>query len=636
MPKAIIAALPEKNWQERVRRKNVLLVIVACMFSLLIIRLFYVQIVHGERNFAQSIDNQVVQETINAPRGVIYDRNGVIIAQNRPSYSVGIIPILVPRNFPIIDNLLKIRGSCGTPLFDSTQLVSTIRRGRQRSSSQMAILREDISFDYVSVIKEHLSDLPGIVLETSMRRDYPLGQSAFHVTGYMGPIDSLQFDTLRFMGYERNDFIGIAGIERQYEHYLRGQNGFHFIERNAFGRRLGVMENKPSRAPIRGHNIHLSIDARMQQVAYESFADTMRGAVVALDPRTGEVLTIVSFPSVDPNIFSLERRIRDLEWRRAVNNPSRPLTNRAVIGTYPPGSTFKMVPALAAFNSLNISSTARMRQSCTGTFRIGTRTARCWQQRGHGFLDMYSALKVSCNVYFYQLGLQLGDSLINHYSEILGLGGRTGIDLPVESPGFMSGRDAYNARFRNRGWVWTQGLVLDMAIGQQQIFTPLQLAVMVGSLGNTVERFQPFLLSKVVDADDEIIFERDVGDEHFSLKSVSPEAFHAVKVGMQQSIDLAGGTGRRSRVEGINVGGKTGTAQNPHGGSHALFVAVAPLENPSIAIAVVVETADGGGGMFAAPIAGNILNFYFNETPKGREVAARYRMLPRERRARQL
>jgi len=436
------------------------------------------------------------------------------------------------------------------------------------------------------------------------------------------------------MGYERNDFIGIAGIELQYESDLRGQDGFHFIERNAFGRRLGVIESKPSRAAIRGYDVHLSIDARMQQIAYESFGEDMRGAVVALDPRTGEVLTIVSFPAVNPNIFSLERSVRDREWRRAVGNPARPLTNRAVIGTYPPGSTFKMVPALAAFNSLGIASTARMPRSCTGSFRIGTRTARCHNHRGCGALNMYDALKVSCNVYFYQMGLRLGDSLINHYSTLLGLGGRTGIDLPVESAGFMSGRQAYNARFRNRGWVWTEGLLLDMAIGQQQVFTPLQLAVMVGALGNTTERYQPFLAAKIVDANDEIIFERKFGDERFSLESVSQAAFEAVKVGMRTSIEEAGGTGRRARVAGITVGGKTGTAQNPHGNSHALFVATAPLENPSIAVAVVVETADGGGGRYAAPIAGNVMNYYFNETTKGREVAEIYRALPAERRGR--
>jgi penicillin-binding protein 2 len=595
------------------------------MFSLLIVRLVFIQIFDGERNFAQSIDNQVVQETIKAPRGIIYDRNGVVLAQNRPSYSVGIIPILVPRHFPIVDNLLKIKDRNGVALFDSTELSAAILRARRRSTSQLAILREDISFDYVSVISEHSASLPGIIIETSMRRDYPLGESSFHVVGYLGGIDSVQFDTLQFMGYERNDFIGVAGIERQYEHYLHGRDGSHYIERNAFGRRLGVVRHFPSNEPIRGSDVHLSIDAKMQRVAFESFADTMRGAAIVLDPRPGEVLCIVSVPSVDPNIFSLDRRTRDRQWRIVTNDPARPLNNRAVVGTYPPGSTFKLVSALAATDSLNLSPNSRFSRSCTGAFRFGNRIARCWNRSGHGSLGMYTAIKVSCNVYFYQLGLLVGDAVINHYTELVGMGGRTGIDLPVESSGFMSGREAYNERFRRRNLRWTEGLVLDLAIGQQQIFTPLQMAVMVGAIANGVERFQPFLARKIIDADNEIIFDREVGDRRFSLESIKRESIEHIKRGMSDVVEELGGTGRRSRVPGIPVGGKTGTAQNPLGGDNALFVAVAPLDDPSIAVAVVVENVGGGGGRYAAPIVGNILNYYFDETPKGREIASRYR-----------
>ena len=624
MSELINNALPEKNTQERMRKRIVILIIVGFMFSILIIRLFFIQVLEGDKNYAQSDDNRIAQETIKSPRGIIYDRNGVIFAQNRPSYSVGIIPVLVPKNFPIVANLLKIKDSGGGALFDSTQLVALISQAR-RKSSQLTVLREDLSFDFVSVISEHSGELPGIIVETNMRRDYPVGKNSFHLVGYLSPIDSLQFDTLQISGYERNDFIGKAGVEKQYEDYLRGRDGLHYIERNAYGRRMGVMKNYPSSEPVQGSDIYLSIDAKMQEIAFESFADTMKGAAVALDPRTGEVLCIVSVPTVDPNIFSLEGKARERQWRRITNDPGKPLNNRAVVGTYPPGSTFKPVAALAATDSLRISPTAKFAKSCTGSFKIGNRTAKCWNQKGHGLLNMYDAIKVSCNVYFYQLGLRVGDKVINHYTDIVGMGGKTGIDLPVESNGYKSGEEAYNERFRSRKWKWTDGLVLDLAIGQQQVFTPLQLAVMVGALANGKERYSPYLVKKIINVEGDTLLNREKGDERYSLESVKRESIETVKKGMANVVEEGGGTGRRARVAGIPVGGKSGTAQNPHGGDHALFVAAAPLDEPTIAVAVVVENVGGGGSMYAAPIVGNILNYYFDETPEGRQIAEKYR-----------
>ncbi|MDR0304984.1 MAG: penicillin-binding protein 2 [Chitinispirillales bacterium] len=624
---SVIGALPEKNSSERERKSIVLTFGVVFLFLILILRLFFIQIFEGDKNFAQSVDNQVIQEIIKAPRGFIYDRNGVILAQNRPSYSVGIIPVLVPKKYNIIEPLLKIKDRNGVALFDSTELVESISRIKRRSLSQFAVLQEDISFDYVSVISEHSSQLPGIIIETSMRRDYPVGMSCFHVIGYLGGIDPSQLDTLKFMGYEKSDFIGKAGIEKQYENILHGQDGLHYIERNAHGRRLRVAEEYPFKEPIGGSNVYLTIDANMQKITYESFEDTMKGAAVALDPRTGEVLCIVSVPSIDPNIFSLDTKLREGQWKKIVNDLMKPLNNRAVVGTYPPGSTFKPVAALAAVDSAHLDPNARFPKSCTGAFRIGSRVAKCWYHNGHGSLNLYDAIKVSCNVYFYQLGLRVGDKLINHYVDILGMGEKTGIDLPVESNGYKSGEEAYNERFAKRNWKWSEGLVLDLAIGQQQIFTPLQLAVMVGALGNGKERYKPYLLKEVVYADTEIVFRREISEEMYSLESIKPKSIEIVKRGMNNVVEEGGGTGRRARVEGIPVGGKSGTAQNPLGGDHALFIAAAPMDNPVIAVAVVVENVGGGGSKFAAPIVGNILNYYFDNTEEGQKIAAKYRKI---------
>jgi penicillin-binding protein 2 len=357
----------------------------------------------------------------------------------------------------------------------------------------------------------------------------------------------------------------------------------------------------------------------------------MKGAVVALDPRTGEVLCIVSVPSVDPNIFSLDARSRERQWAKVSNDPMKPLNNRAVVGTYPPGSTFKAVSALAAVDGVHLDPKARFPKSCTGAFRFGNRVAKCWYHSGHGSLNMFDAIKVSCNVYFYQLGLRVGDEIINGYSDLLGLGGRTGIDLPVEAGGYKSGREAYNDRFRSRGWQWTEGLVLDLAIGQQQIFTPLQLAVMTGAICNTQERYQPFLAQKIIARAGEFILHREKSDSVFSLDEIKQSSFEAVKKGLSNVVHEGGGTGRRARVEGIPVGGKSGTAQNPLGPDHALFVAAAPLDNPAIAVAVVVENVGGGGSRYAAPIVGNILNYYFDETEEGKEIAVKYRSAGKEK-----
>jgi penicillin-binding protein 2 len=283
------------------------------------------------------------------------------------------------------------------------------------------------------------------------------------------------------------------------------------------------------------------------------------------------------------------------------------------------------VSALAGTDSTHIDPKSKFAKNCTGSFKIGNRVAKCWYHSGHGYLNMFDAIKVSCNVYFYQLGLKVGDKIINHYVDILGMGGKTGIDLPVESKGYKSGEAEYNERFRNRNWKWTEGLVLDLAIGQQQIFTPLQLAVMVGAISNGKERYKPYLLKEVVYDDDEIIYRRDISDDVYSLKSIKEKSIEIVKKGMSNVVEEGGGTGRRARVPGIPVGGKSGTAQNPLGGDHALFVAAAPLDDPAIAVAVVVENVGGGGSRFAAPIVGNILNYYFDETDEGIIIAEKYR-----------
>jgi penicillin-binding protein 2 len=299
-----------------------------------------------------------------------------------------------------------------------------------------------------------------------------------------------------------------------------------------------------------------------------------------------------------------------------------PLNNRATSGTYPPGSTFKLVSSLAGMGCGKINPKAYMKRACTGSFRIGNRIAHCWNLKGHGRLKLREALKVSCNIYYYQLGLRVGDKIINYYAENLGLGQYTGIDLPSEKKGWLSGEEAYNKRFKKRGWKWTRGLVLDLAIGQTQLVTPLQLALMVGGLGNGDVIYTPYLLWEERSYDGIVIRQKEPHVQYsLNLDSDMKKILHQA---MEDVIVAAGGTGRRARVPDVRVGGKSGSAENPHGEkTHGLFVAVAPLDKPVIAVAAVVENA-GHGGTVAGPIVGDILRYFFAETEEGKKLVEKY------------
>jgi penicillin-binding protein 2 len=381
---------------------------------------------------------------------------------------------------------------------------------------------------------------------------------------------------------------------------------------------MGPIEHMPRKDPVTGDDLYLTIDSRLQKVVHNTFPDTIKGAVVAINPQNGEVLVMYSSPAVDPNIFSLATSLRAKSWAMAALDTNQPLNNRATSGTYPPGSTFKLVSGLAGLDTKEVSSKGYMSRSCTGAYRIGSRLAHCWYLKGHGRLNVRDAVKVSCNVYFYQLGLRIDDKNINYYAEKLGLGHKTGIDLPHEKRGWLSGEKAYNKRFAKRKWKWTKGLVLDLAIGQAQTFTPIQLAMMVGGLGNKRAIYTPFLLKEVRSRNGEMISQA-VPEIKYKL-NFNDTAIEVINLAMEDVVIRAGGTGRRVRVDGVRVGGKSGSAENPHGEkTHGLFIACAPLDNPVIAVAAVLENA-GHGGTVAAPVIGALLNYFFKETEEGKKL----------------
>jgi penicillin-binding protein 2 len=603
---------------QNIRRfKSVLLVATISLFIfVLIARLVYVQVVLADENIRLSKENAMRLRIIIPPRGRIFDRHGRVLARNRPSYSICVLPYKLRNRKTVISSLCSIADSTGTAVFDSTELEKLFRKASYRRFDATRLM-EDVSMELVSIIEEHSMELPGIIVETESRREYPLGKAAFHVLGYMSEIPERQFDSLKEKGYFYGDLIGKSGIERRCESIFRGIYGREYIEVNAYGKSLGPIKTIPRIDPIPGNDVKLSIDGTLQVAAEFAFPDTLKGALVALNPRSGEVLAMYSSPSVDPNIFSMSSLLRSKNWSAIATDSNLPLNNRAIAGTYTPGSTFKLISALTALEEGHLTGSSKMPVPCTGGYRIGSRIAHCWKLSGHGRLTLIGAVQQSCNIYMYQLGLRFGDKVINHYATMMGLGAPTGIDIPGERGGWLSGEEAYNKRFARRGWKWTTGLVLDLAIGQTQVVTPIQLALMVGGLGNSNTLYTPFLIEEERSNSGMLINRHDLQVKRIlSFDSATVAIMHEAL----GSVIRPGGTGGRAAVPGVPVGGKTGSAENPQGDrTHALFVACAPIENPAIAIAVVAENA-GHGGSVAAPIAGDVLRYFFSETEEGREV----------------
>ncbi|MDR0305615.1 MAG: penicillin-binding protein 2 [Chitinispirillales bacterium] len=593
---------------------------ISFFFILLLLSLINTQVMDATVNIRLSNENSMRETIVLPPRGRIFDRNGEVLARNRPSYSICVLPYKLRNREAVIESLCKIRDANGEAVFDSLELTRQFRRANSRRFDATRI-KEDVSIEIVSIVEEHFMELPGIIVQTESRREYPFGSSAFHVVGYMGEIPEKEFDTLRHQDYYWGDMIGRTGLERQYEKIMRGRCGREYLEVNAYGKSMGAISHISKIEPNIGHDLYVSLDIKLQLAAEKAFPDTLKGAVIALDPRNGEVLVMFSNPSVDPNIFSAATSVRGRTWAAVASDRNLPLNNRAIAGTYPPGSTFKPLSGIAGLATGKITKDTRMAVSCAGSYRFGSRVARCWKPSGHGSTNYIVANQHSCNVFFYQLGLRIGDEKINHYARMFSLGQITGIDLPGEKTGYLSGERAYNERFASRNWKWTQGLVMDLAIGQQQVLTPLQLALMIGGMGNGKEIFRPSLLKEERNSDGILVSQkkpvvRNVLDIDQVSLDINREAIAAVA--------RPGGTGARASVPGIVVGGKTGSAQNPHGDeSHALFVACAPYDDPVIAIAVVVENA-GGGGAVAAPIAGEILRYFFSQTAEGTAVYQKY------------
>jgi penicillin-binding protein 2 len=486
------------------------------------------------------------------------------------------------------------------------------------------LLKRDIGRNALAVVASHRYDLPGIDLQIQQLRNYINSGMAAHLLGYIGEINPKELKKDIYAGSRPGDLVGKFGIEKSMEPYLRGERGGRQVEVNANGQVVRVLQTVPARS---GYNVYLTIDSRLQQRAEELLQDKA-GAVVALDPNSGEVLAMASSPAFDQNDFITG--LSTEKWRSLIENPDRPLNNKAIQGEYPPASTYKIINALAGLQEGVIHENDIL--FCPGYYRFGNRTYRCWRRGGHGSVDLNKALAQSCDVYFYQVGERLGIDRLAWYAKAAGLGARTGIELDHEGRGLVPTAAWKKKRY---GIAWQPGETLSVAIGQGfNLVTPLQMAVFTGAVANGGVRYRPTLVKGVVSGDGEEILGNT---PHVAGRlPVSPDNLALVKKGLWEVVQGERGTARIARLKDTDISGKTGTAQvvsrekieeSEDGATarkyldHAWFVAYAPSENPQLAIAVIIEHGEHGSSA-AAPVARELIKTYLEGAPSAPAVAA--------------
>ena len=581
------------NGFRKARARSMMTVVIA-LFAVLFVGLFRLQIADSERYRIQSKKNTMQVVPIEAGRGLIRDRNGVILVDNRPSYTISVLPQRLRQNTGptvrghVVNRLSQV---AGLPVQHINQMLTN----RNRRFHEPVRLKRDVGFNIVSVLEEERYDLPGVEVQFEVRRGYPSFNGGLplapHIVGYVGLMDAETYKRKREFGYRLDDQIGKRGVERLCEPVLRGQEGVRFIEVNAFGREVGGFPEKTV-LPTRGNDILLTLDWRLQQAAELAFADSLRGSLVAMDPNNGEILAMVSKPGFHP------RSIRSVrEWRTLQADTSNPLLNRSMKGEYPPASVFKMITAIAGLEvGLIDSETARYR-SCRGRMKFGDRVFRCHKASGCGRLSLRGALIRSCDVYFYQLGRKVGIANWSRYTRMFGFGQPTGIDIAAGADGEAVGMVTDRSYYKERYGHWAEGYMLNLTIGQGETsVTPVQIARYISALA-VGKLPRPHVLKSTASESTPV--------------QISAQTLKTIRSIMLDVVEDPYGTGKRARVKGVRVAGKTGTAQNSHGDDHAWFTALAPAHHPEIVIAVVVENA-GHGGAVAAPIAARVLETYFD------------------------
>lgn len=560
------------------------------IFAALLGAFFRAQVLDHSRYSTQSQENRLRAIPLPAPRGIIYDRTGAIIAENLPGYAVSMLA-------PNADSLMAVMRQLSNVVpLTQAQMDAVVRRYR-RDPGRPTVIIADASFDVISVLEEHRLNFPRLLIQSVPKRFYPDGPAVSSFVGYTGEITDADLNKPQYAGYKPGQIVGKAGLEMEYEKALRGREGMRYDEVDARGRIVPQGAPRADLMPEPAAPLYTNIDIDLQRFTAAIFGDSLQGGAVALDPETGGVLALYSAPAYDPNRFTGGVSVD--YWQQLLTDPRRPLYNKAIKGTYPPGSTFKLVTALTGLQLGLVTLDDEMPEPCRGGFQLGNRYFRCWNHQGHGAISLARAIEVSCDVYFYQLGLKIGLTRLIAGGISLGAKKPSGIDLPDESRSiYPANLDYFNKRYGVRGW--SQGATtLNLSIGQgENSQTVVNMAKLYTALATGGFAATP-----------QVVRQTPQRERVFTL---TPDQMQGV-IKALAGVVAAGGTAAASQIPGVMLAGKTGSAQHAGPGpDHGWFLGFAPANDPKIVVAVMLEY--GGHGARAAHIASAMVSHYLKVT----------------------
>jgi penicillin-binding protein 2 len=596
--------------------------VVTLCIGLLILQMMKLQITGHDHYVTLSQDNRVKLVPLPPVRGLIYDSNGVILAQNQPTYSLEVTPEQVTDMDSTLTELSRLID------INEEQLTRFTRLKSQKRRFESIPLKINLTPEEVAIIAVNRHRFPGVDIEAKLLRHYPLADQTAHVLGYVGRINEQELQIIDNSNYAGTTHIGKNGVEKSYENNLHGKVGMQRVEVNATGRTIRVLEKHQ---PVSGDNLHLHLDTALQKIAMDAFGEEI-GAAVAINPKSGGVLVLASKPGFNPNLFV--EGISTSDYQALQSSPDKPLFNRTIRGQYPPGSTLKPFVALAGLETGF--ATFDDKTFCPGFYSLPNHSHRYrdWKKTGHGWVDMNDSIVQSCDVYYYQLAHDMGVTNMQEYLSHFGFGSRTGIDLGAELPGLLPSREW---KRRRHDKPWYPGETLIMGIGQGYFLsTPLQLAAATAAFANGGVFKAPRIVSHIehVNMADST---EDIGTIEKEIPKKNPENWKNIDLAMTNVVESIRGTAKRIRSPYYRIAGKTGTAQvfsvkqdeeydeekvSKKNRDHALFVAYAPVEDPQIAVAVIVENG-GHGGSVAAPIAKKIMDAYLLSPEQIAEIQAK-------------
>ena len=571
-------------------RLNYLWIFIIICFSVLIINLWYFQLIKGEELAQKAVENCIRSLIEDAPRGRIYDRNKELLVTNRPAVIVSVIP-------GEIEDLEKLSSQLGEILeIPPDQIQKKVKEYCANPFKTVKIF-DECKINKIIEIEEKKDELRGVVIEIQPRRNYLYHDLAAHSLGYVGEINKEELQDMNAQDFQGGDIIGKAGLEKYYDQILRGEKGGKEVEVDALGREIATLLHRKS---IPGKDIILTIDKELQQFGENLLIDK-KGSIIVSNSSTGEILALVNKPSFDPNLFVGSFSPED--WKRLSSDTSYPLSNRSIQGLYSPGSTFKVVTAIAA---LEEGITDKKRKIfCSGKFTLANQVFKCWKEGGHGSLDIYGAISHSCNVYFYTMGKELGIENLNKYMQKFGFGEKVNIDLPTEALGIIPSAEWKRREFKE---IWYPGDTINLSIGQGYLLiTPFQLHNIISVVATEGTLYKYHLVKEIISPDGKS--DRKIKAETYRDIDISPNTIKIIKEALRETVSE--GTGWLAKSKDLEVSGKTGTTQNPQGETHAWFIGYAPFEESQICITVFIENG-GEGSAVAAPIARAMLEKYFN------------------------